>query len=67
MTLASDTIAFGKTSANRSPTAYQTLPPSPHFARWRSMPSTFSATSVPRSRGSPAKTALATLPSHIAS
>ena len=67
MTSASLMISSGMMVASRSETAYHARPSGPHFARLRSMPSTFRTTGIPMSRGSTANTALAALTIRTAS
>src|SRR3954468_2753938 len=61
MALASVTTTFGNQVASHSDTRYQPFARAFHFLRFRSRPSTFSATGVPSTRGIQVKIALAAL------
>ena len=55
------TTTFGIQVASHSDKRYQAFATRFHFLRWRSSPSTFSATGIPTTRGIQVKTALAAL------
>ena len=61
MVRASVITDVGQKVASHSETRYQALARRFHFLRWRSMPSTLSATGMPNRRGSGVKMALAPL------
>ena len=61
MASASVTTTVGQNADSRSETRYQALASRFHFLRLRSMPSTFSATGMPKARGNAVKMALAPL------
>src|SRR5450759_5134219 len=61
MLCASVTTTFGIQVASHSEMRYQAFASEFHFLRFRSRPSTFNATGIPKMRGIQVKTALAAL------